>query len=890
VLRASAFVGRDGDVDRLLEASAGGRLVTVTGPGGVGKTRLVHEALTRFRERFGSDVRVLSLAGAEVGADVGRLCADVGVDSPEALGAGPGSALVVLDSCEHVLDGAAELVRRLLAANEDLTVVATSREALRLPGERVMVLQPLPTPVAGDPAAVASPAVRLFLDSAAAAGATLPDDDATTEAIVTLCARLDGLPLALELAGGRSRAMTPLELLDHTDQRLELLRSRGTPGGGREQSVRVTIELSYDLLTPSAQRDLQRLAVLQAPFDAELANAVIGGSDGDLLATRELLADLVDRSLLVTDQGGGRTRFWMLELIRDVVLERAEASGERAVAQEAFVEVVRARGVSVFRRVGDPAGTLVASASLTPHLVAALEWCLEHDTTPDRSQWLLLPLLAGMQIGGVAQAGRLGERLLDRWPDDMGEVRAEALTVIASALAVEGRGDRAEVLARRALELPEALPFGRVMASWVLATVAIARGEGPAAVDHARAGQAAAAAAGIHTSENALRGTEAWGLLLCGQLDEASLVAEAAVDAADRAHDPIAELWGLLVARTVAARRGDWRQVAALAQQAQAVIGARTEGWWRGTIGGVHDLAHTACATAMLEGWAASLPQWSDALDRALGGGVLGQVATILHLAAMTAARCGDLDAAEALRASIPAAVELQVPSVFDPDPLLALGPAPARDPGRSLAASIRAAQSVLVHVDDDSPVTLAEAAPSVSALVRSGDGWQLSFAGRRAALRDLKGLGSLATLLGRPNTDVHCLEVMGGFDVASAPGPAIDGKAQRDYQARIVELQSEIDDAQQANDPARAARAEVELDALVEHLSEALGLGGRDRGSGSSVQRARAAATYRLRSAIKRIGQVHPDLGRHLENSVRTGVWCSYRPERPITWDVTPG
>ena len=151
----------------------------------------------------------------------------------------------------------------------------------------------------------------------------------------------------------------------------------------------------------------------------------------------------------------------------------------------------------------------------------------------------------------------------------------------------------------------------------------------------------------------------------------------------------------------------------------------------------------------------------------------------------------------------------------------------------------------------------------------------------------DMKGVGDLAVLLARPNVDVHVLELMGGADVGGAAGPAIDESARRAYQSRIVELQREIDEAHGHNDGARAERAELELDALVEQLSEAFGLGGRSRATGSSAERARTAVTYRVRAAIRRLAQLHPDLGRHLRNSIRTGTWCSYRPETEMSWTI---
>ena len=171
--------------------------------------------------------------------------------------------------------------------------------------------------------------------------------------------------------------------------------------------------------------------------------------------------------------------------------------------------------------------------------------------------------------------------------------------------------------------------------------------------------------------------------------------------------------------------------------------------------------------------------------------------------------------------------------------------------------------------------------------LAREGDGWRVVFDGRTTRVRDMKGIADLAVLLTRPRKEVHALELMGGQDVGGAAGPVLDEQARRVYQGRIVELQRDIDEARADHDPRRAERAEVELDALVEQLSEAFGLGGRSRATGSSAERARTAVTYRVRSAIRKLSELHPELGRHLGNSVRTGTWCSYQPERDVDWTV---
>ena len=165
---------------------------------------------------------------------------------------------------------------------------------------------------------------------------------------------------------------------------------------------------------------------------------------------------------------------------------------------------------------------------------------------------------------------------------------------------------------------------------------------------------------------------------------------------------------------------------------------------------------------------------------------------------------------------------------------------------------------------------------------------WALTFAGRTVRVRDLKGLGDLAVLLRRAGEEVHCLELMGATDVGgSGTGPALDERARREYQARILDLQRDVDEAHEANDPARAERAELELDALVTELSKAFGLGGRARSGGSSVERARTAVTFRIRAAIKKVAEQHEVLGTHLTHSVRTGTWCAYRPERQVRWVV---
>jgi TolB-like protein len=169
----------------------------------------------------------------------------------------------------------------------------------------------------------------------------------------------------------------------------------------------------------------------------------------------------------------------------------------------------------------------------------------------------------------------------------------------------------------------------------------------------------------------------------------------------------------------------------------------------------------------------------------------------------------------------------------------------------------------------------------------RAGARWTLAFGGLSVQLTHQKGFLDLAQLLARPGTEMHCLELADRPAETGGEVPVIDDRARRELKARVCDLQKEIDDADAAHDIGRAERAREELDQVVEHLSDALGLGGRARHLGSAAERARSAVTWRIRNAIKKIASAHPRLGRHLENGVRTGTFCVYEPETPTDWAV---
>jgi hypothetical protein len=323
--------------------------------------------------------------------------------------------------------------------------------------------------------------------------------------------------------------------------------------------------------------------------------------------------------------------------------------------------------------------------------------------------------------------------------------------------------------------------------------------------------------------------------------------------------------------------------------EARAQSAAMGQPWWTAAI-----LRTTAAVASFgAGGWDGSRALWRRAIDFAASRGALGEVAISLRTAAATAQHLGEYEQAAVLLATVPRSTAITVlPELFPEAMAELLAHAPAQPVGVHLRDALERARAAL----DAAPPTVdppnrrytpTSRLPDEPELVSEGDSWRVGFAGRTVRVRDVKGVRDLAILLARPGVDVHALELMGGADVGDSAGPAIDDHARKAYQARIVELQHDIDAARDDNDRARAERAEIELDALVEQLSDAFGLGGRSRTTGSSAERARTAVTYRVRAAIRKLDQLHPELGRHLANSVRTGTWCCYRPEIEITWTI---
>ncbi|MFB4308768.1 BTAD domain-containing putative transcriptional regulator [Actinomadura sp. GTD37] len=394
--RLTSFIGRDADLDRVGGLLARARLVTLTGPGGSGKTRLSLEAA----ERTPDDAWLVGLAPV---TDPGEVPAAVvtalGLREMTLIG-GPAPApnpvdrlvsalsgrrlLLLLDNCEHLLDAAARLAGALLENCPGVRILATSREPLGITGESLWPVEPLEPPPesAGPEEAAAYPAVRLFADRAAAVSPGFAVTAGNVAHVVRTCRALDGMPLAIELAAARLRAMTPAQIAVRLDDRFRLLTAGSRTAMPRHRALRAAVEWSWDLLEEPERTLWRRLAVFPGGATADAAEAVCAGPGLDRADVLDVLAALVDKSLLTV--AGPEPRYRMLETIRAYGLERLAGSGDEAATRRAHAEY--------FVRLAEEAEPHLCRAGQLPWLrrltaeldntSAALRWAISAGDAP----------------------------------------------------------------------------------------------------------------------------------------------------------------------------------------------------------------------------------------------------------------------------------------------------------------------------------------------------------------------------------------------------------------------------------------------------------------------------------------------------------------------------
>jgi predicted ATPase/DNA-binding SARP family transcriptional activator len=459
----TSFVGRADEVARVGKALQACRLITLVGPGGAGKTRLATEVAAAARDSALDDtadgIWLAELASVTDAADVpqavlgaiglreSRLLSDgtqliTGRDARTRLldGLADARALLVLDNCEHLIDACAHLADALLAHSPQLRIVATSREPLGITGESLFVVPPLDE----------DPAVRLFTDRAAAVSPEFSLDGETRPLVIGIVRRLDGLPLAIELAAARLRTLPLAEISRRLTDRFRLLTGGSRTALPRHRTLRAVVEWSWDLLTPAERLLAERFSVFPAgatPADVAAVCAGNGGATGELAAgeAEELLSSLVDKSLLQPLADGMRLR--MLETIREYGAEKLARRGEVGELRQRhaahYTALMHEAAPMLLTR--DQLSWLAPLRADRDNILAALRyWCDADDAGNALSLAISLSVMALLLGNDTEMAEWVGEALAVPGEADAGlRTIAEALHVVTSVMDPAGRGTAA---------------------------------------------------------------------------------------------------------------------------------------------------------------------------------------------------------------------------------------------------------------------------------------------------------------------------------------------------------------------------------------------------------------------------------------------------------------
>lgn len=474
----NALLGRDDDITTVTELLRTSRVTSIVGAGGLGKTRLAH-AVSRVAEQRA--VYFVPLAGVGTDGDVaGEVASVLSVrearrttragltSSADVLGLivsalGPGPVLLVLDNCEHVVRGAAELVRGLVSMTRDLRVLTTSRAPLGLSSESVYGLPQLDLPTS----------VELFERRARAAR---PDVELAPDAVAEVCRQLDGLPLAVELAAARVRVMSVPAIARRLGDRFTLLRGGARDAPPRHRTLHAVVEWSWNLLDPAGQAALRALSVFPGGFTEEAAHALLGETADTQDTTLRVLEDLVDQSLLRVVDARPGARFQMLETVREFGTARLEAAGETIRMTAAFLAWARDFGTAHHGPLlgAEPIASGELIKAEQDNLLRALRLGLAQGdgatvaatTAALGGVWLVESAYARMAVLSDETAWRLSHY---RPEPDAVEITRTALTVCTAYAVVTGgpRASRALVALRR---LPTAPPDTLIRATSLVLT------------------------------------------------------------------------------------------------------------------------------------------------------------------------------------------------------------------------------------------------------------------------------------------------------------------------------------------------------------------------------------------------------------------------------------
>jgi len=491
----TSFIGRQNEISEIKRILGSAPLLTLTGPGGVGKTRLALEIGGDLLEDFDGGAWFVELAALSdpafvlqavasslgVGEEPGRPLLSTIVDHLRGH-----RTLIVLDNCEHVVAACAEIADSLLRGSPTVRLLATSREGLGVSGEALFPVPSLSLPAADLRSAdelSQFDAVRLFAERAMAASPTFRVTADNGGAIAQICRRLDGVPLAIELAAARVRALTPDQIAARLDDRFRLLTGSSRITVPRHQTLRATIDWSFGLLEEDEKAVLRRLSVFAGGCALEAAEAVCAGKDVSEIDVIDLLSRLVDKSLLVAEAAGGEGRYWLLETIRqyarDRLLESEEAPEALRRHRDWYLALAERAAPEFFRGVesGDWLNQLDREHE---NLRAALQWSEDAPGESRNGLRMAAALWRFWEIRGYLIEGRGWlERILSAMADDQSVLRANALTGAGILAQMQGDYSSASALHEESLELHRKLgdPNSISYAANNLANVAMLQGD-----------------------------------------------------------------------------------------------------------------------------------------------------------------------------------------------------------------------------------------------------------------------------------------------------------------------------------------------------------------------------------------------------------------------------
>jgi predicted ATPase/class 3 adenylate cyclase len=543
----TSLIGRESEVADIEAAVKAHRLVTLTGVGGVGKTRLALEVAARLADEYPDGVWFFELAAVTDPAAVPDAAAAVlgitqqpGKTVSESVAAALEGRvrLLVIDNCEHVLDAAADLIEAILAHSATVRILATSREGLGVPDEQVRPVRSLDAA-----AGIDSAAVSLFVERAQgiAPGFSMVDSDEAA-AVTEICQRLDGIPLAIELAASRMASMTASEMRDRLDHRFRLLVG-SRRGLERHHTLRHAVAWSYDLLDDTEKTVLDRSSVFSGGFDLQSACAVAASDDLDEYAVLDVLDALVRKSLLIADRSSGRTRFAMLETIRQFAEEQLVARGEASEIRAAHSRYFAGREADILA-LWDSPRQRAAYAWFTVELAnlrTAFRWAADHG---DLDVAIAVALCAHFLGNWVVQYEPVAwvEELIDP-ARAVGHRRLAQLYVAGAQCYAAGRIDDAVGYLDASHQITNSgdfdpVPYQLQNSTGVVYGVA---GQSERWADLCR--NAIAGQAGPHTITRASLVTA---LYMSGQGDEARVASEGLLDAADATHNPMTACFALM--------------------------------------------------------------------------------------------------------------------------------------------------------------------------------------------------------------------------------------------------------------------------------------------------------------------------------------------------------